>query len=354
MLNFRFHIISLVAVFLALAIGVVMGSAVIDQAVVRTLEDQQDDIAGRVDEVIAENDALQGELGEFQGRSQRLSEEARSLLAGSLDGVPVLVLAVRGVGPERVADLESLLASSGVDALGTLWFNERLALVDAQQRRDLARVLGVSENTSATSLRARAVNEVADLLAEQGVLEDGGATSGTSGQSGQSGQTSGGEGAEPLVPPAAESTVPDRTAPSLVALREAGFVDFEVPQGGTGELASLEASEALVVLVTGPDAILAPAQWAQPLTQALVGDPTTAPRVPLLVADVYPAGVPEEPGFTATLRADDTLSARLSTVSRADDFAGQLATVLALQDLGEGKVGHYGRDAQRLIPAPEG
>ncbi|HWH35347.1 MAG TPA: copper transporter [Acidimicrobiales bacterium] len=349
MLNFRFHIISLVAVFLALAIGVVMGSAVIDRAVVATLEDQQDSIESRVDEVIADNDALRADLEDLRSRSQRLSEEAGSLLADSLSGVPVAVLAVRGVAPGRVDDLEALLASAGVDALGTLWFNDRLALADMEQRRDLARALDQPEGTPASALRALAVEEVAAVLTDQQPLEGG-----RGAPDGDLAPDTAGEGAEPLVPPAEEAAGPDLAAPSLVALRDAGFIDFEAPQGTSSDLATFEATRARVVLVTGPGSRLSAGQWARPLTEALVGQPPEPARIPLLVVEVYPADVVEEPGFTASLRADDDLSTRLSTVSRVDDFAGQLATVLALQDLGEAKVGHYGRDAQRLIPAPAG
>ncbi|MDP8986792.1 MAG: copper transporter, partial [Actinomycetota bacterium] len=60
----------------------------------------------------------------------------------------------------------------------------------------------------------------------------------------------------------------------------------------------------------------------------------------------------DETGFTEALRADDALSARLSTVNNVDTFAGRLAAVLAIRDLAEGRTGHYGRGAQRLIPAP--
>ena len=42
MINFRFHIVSLIAVFLALALGVVMGSTVIDRAIVDGLHDRID------------------------------------------------------------------------------------------------------------------------------------------------------------------------------------------------------------------------------------------------------------------------------------------------------------------------
>ena len=344
MVNFRYHIISLIAVFLALAVGVVMGSAVIDKAVVETLEDQQNDISIRVDEVIAENDALLAAVAEMQERSERLSDEAGHLMVGSLEDVPVVVLAMRGVPSERVDDLEALLASSGVDAEGTLWFTERLALDDQEQRRDLARVLGRSENLAPDVLRDIAVEEVADaLVAPAGITAPPEETSADTG-----------DGSEPVVPPAGEAPAPDLAPTTLVELREAGFVDFEAPQGEESAIAALGTPGTRAVLVTGPGSELQPTEWARPLVEALVGQPPGAPRLSLLVVDVYPDGAPEEVGFTGTLRADDTLSARLSTVSRIDDFAGQLATVLALQNLGEGEVGHYGRDAQRLIPAPPG
>ena len=344
MVNFRYHIISLIAVFLALAIGVVMGSAVIDKAVVETLEDQQAAIDTRVDQVIAENDALLATVAEMQERSQRLSDEAGHLMVGSLDDVPVVVLAMRGIQSERVDDLEALLASAGVDAAGTVWFTDRLALVDQEQRRDLARVLGRSENLAPNVLRAIAVAAVADALVAPG----GGAA--------PSDQDSGGDGggSEPVVPPVEEAPPPDLSSSTLVDLRVAGFIDFEAPQGEEPATVALGTPGTRVVLVTGPGSQLEPTQWARPLVEALVGQPPDPPRLPVLVVDAHPDGVPEEGGFTEALRADDTLSARLSTVSRIDDFAGELATVLALQDLGEGQVGHYGRDAQRLIPAPPG
>jgi hypothetical protein len=157
-----------------------------------------------------------------------------------------------------------------------------------------------------------------------------------------------------VVPPVGEAPASDLAVSPLTELRDAGFVDFDAPQGDAAEMAALGATGTRVVFVTGPSAPLDPEQWARPLVEALVGEPPDAPRVPLLVLEVYPESGSEEADFTGALRADDALSTRLSTVSRNDDFAGQLATVLALQGLGEGQVGHYGRDAQRLIPVPTG
>jgi hypothetical protein len=323
-----------------------MGSAVIDRAVVETLKSQQVDIAARVDEAIAENESLQAELAEVVKRSQRLSEEAGPLLADSLDDVPVVVLAMRGVPPERVDDLESLLASAGADAEGTLWFNSRLALTNDEERRDLARALGRSEDLPGGVLLNIAVDEVTDALVDSDAA-NGGEVPGDP-------PDDGGQGAEPVVPPVGEAPASDLAVSPLTELRDAGFVDFDAPQGEAAEMAALGATGTRVVFVTGPSAPLDPEQWARPLVEALVGEPPDAPRVPLLVLEVYPESGSEEADFTGALRADDALSTRLSTVSRNDDFAGQLATVLALQGLGEGQVGHYGRDAQRLIPVPTG
>ena len=40
MINFRFHLVSLIAIFLALALGVVIGAGVIDRGVVDTLDNR--------------------------------------------------------------------------------------------------------------------------------------------------------------------------------------------------------------------------------------------------------------------------------------------------------------------------
>ena len=62
MINFRFHLVSLVAVFLALALGVVMGSTVIDRAIVDRLSSQIDSVKKRADAERADNRALRDQV----------------------------------------------------------------------------------------------------------------------------------------------------------------------------------------------------------------------------------------------------------------------------------------------------
>ncbi len=94
MINFRFHVVSLIAIFLALALGVVIGAGVIDRGVVDTLN-------SRLDRVEAKSDRIQGE-------NNRLSTENEPAVAGDRRhaalrgeraplGDDVGIVAVRGV-----------------------------------------------------------------------------------------------------------------------------------------------------------------------------------------------------------------------------------------------------------------
>jgi len=93
---------------------------------------------------------------------------------------------------------------------------------------------------------------------------------------------------------------------------------------------------------------------ALPLAGLLVEERAGVPAFGVLAAE--DRSRTEEPlvEFVVTLRTDRQLADRLSTVDNIGDFAGRLAAVLALVDLDDGRLGHYGTgpSAQRLLPAP--
>ena len=51
---------------------------------------------------------------------------------------------------------------------------------------------------------------------------------------------------------------------------------------------------------------------------------------------------------------DGQLAARVATVDNLESFIGQAAAVIALADVGDGRVGQYGvgPGSDRLLPAP--
>ena len=62
MINFRFHLVSIVAVFLALAVGVVMGYGVLGQPTVDTLQNRIDTVEANAEARRKENDDLRAAL----------------------------------------------------------------------------------------------------------------------------------------------------------------------------------------------------------------------------------------------------------------------------------------------------
>jgi len=57
--------------------------------------------------------------------------------------------------------------------------------------------------------------------------------------------------------------------------------------------------------------------------------------------------------FVGLIRGDATANGKVSTVDNLESPMGQAAVVLALEELGESRVGHFGvgPGAQRLLPA---
>src|SRR3954454_8987798 len=99
MINFRYHVVSILAVFLALAIGTVMGASFVGRGVIDNLQRRIDTVQGRVD-------AQRDENGRLQGENDRLNEYVEATqnftVAHSLTGVRTNVVAERGTNIETV------------------------------------------------------------------------------------------------------------------------------------------------------------------------------------------------------------------------------------------------------------
>lgn len=94
MYNLRYHIASLAAVFLALAIGLVLGSVVAERGYLdRQRSGLVEGLQSDFSDLRSENDALKASLG----REKRFSEQSvASLTAGSLRGQTVMLLTNAG------------------------------------------------------------------------------------------------------------------------------------------------------------------------------------------------------------------------------------------------------------------
>lgn len=311
MINFRFHLVSLMAVFLALAVGVMMGSTVIDRAIVDGLEARIETVRARADNTRKENDGLKGRLDALDA----YVEQSLPLLVGDrLNGVPVAVVAVRGVDEDPVRQTVELLRSGGALLPGVVWLEPAFALPDVSAEVKLGEVLGDPVQKGADLQRA-AIEALGRRLV-----------------------------AGPSPDPAAAA------ADVLVGLSTARFLSFD-SLGADLDPALYPPPGARVIVVDGPQGKLPTETVSLPLVRALsvVGGFVALAEV---FADID-AG-PSRGLVTSGVRDDQSVATRVATVDDLEETRGRAALALALDELGRGVAGHYGEGpgASRQLPEP--
>jgi hypothetical protein len=331
MINFRFHIVSLTAVLLALGIGLVLGTTFLDDALEEALKSQLDDLETSLDQARVRNDELAAEVRSDQDVAQAFDEQiGERLYAGQLQGDPVLVVATRGVDGRWVDSVLRSLGQANAQVLGAWWLTDRLALDDDSELTDLAGALELTTD-DADRLRQSLAQDVADVLF----------------------------GATDQRAPVDDPSVSAPAEPPLAArLRDSGFLEYELPEGVDGDVVRLPSSGVRVVVVDGPGVAVPAAELVQPILADLATD------APMPVVAVQPTASGDAAAdetwapLVAAVRDDDELRDRVSTVDDLDRVAGGVATILALADArpGDPIVGHYGigDGASRLLPPTEG
>ena len=308
MINFRFHVVSLIAIFLALALGVVIGAGVIDRGVVDTLNSRLDRVEAKSDRIQSENNKLSTENGQL---SQAIAQMQPFAVSGRLVGDDVGVVAVRGVDSDNVNDLVTATQQADATVTGKLWLEDKWKLDSSNDVKALQDALG-STTKNKTSLRTEAWKQLADRLSNPGP---------------------GGDAASDL----------------LAVLQQAGFLGFDAIGGST--ITAFPGPNAGVTLVVGNEGSVPPADVALPLASAL-----HSAEVPTVVAGVWVETTdgPARADAVQPIR-DSDLARSVSTVDDLDQPQGPTTVVLAMADLflPSPIVGHYGYgENTKLLPDP--
>ncbi|KUK40462.1 MAG: hypothetical protein XD69_1489, partial [Clostridia bacterium 62_21] len=182
-IDLRYHIVSLVAVFLALGIGILVGSTVLGGD---TLVKQQEELASRLEQHLEglrrENDALRAELNRAEAEQQRFNDFAREVLpllvADRLKGMQIAVIETAPY--DTTQDLKPLLETAGGTVStsvrvvsGLKWDNETLHRLQELTGWDN---LGEGEIRRRLSVAvAQAVvagpNQITEFLEKEGLIE---------------------------------------------------------------------------------------------------------------------------------------------------------------------------------------
>jgi Copper transport outer membrane protein, MctB len=283
MISFRYYLITIVAIFLALGLGVLAGSTVLDQGLVNSLQ--------------AQTNKLKTDLGDLRGRvndltfqvdkANEFSDAVLPIIArGRLVGRQVVVVTDPGGIDGGASDHAiAALRAGGADVVTALRIDPRIGASGASGNDALASALGVPASTTPRTLDAKAASALAHRLA--------------------AGQQRPGDDV-------------------LSRLEDAGFVTQLID---AAPAAIGGPNQAIVVVHGGSEADLPhPSSFLLPLVDDLV----RTEKANVAAAEALAA----QPQFVEELRGSSVIgSNEMVTVDDVDQGMGQVALVVGLQQL---------------------
>lgn len=163
MITFRYHVVTLVAVFMAIGLGVLFGATFIDQNIVDSLRATQARLGDR-------NEALRNRIVNLEDENKALQTFTGStrdiVVRGSLADVPVVLVTFESTPGDALDAVRSTLALAGARTEGQLILSDRLDLRSAENRQRLAAVLD-SSSTDGASLSEELVAQLGTAVIGQ-------------------------------------------------------------------------------------------------------------------------------------------------------------------------------------------
>jgi hypothetical protein len=291
-ISFRYHLVSIVAVFLALALGVLVGTTVVNQGVI-------DDLNRRTEAASRRADALRSQLSDLE---TQISEWNRfgdlvqpTLIGGQLTSRQVVMVTIEGVDVAEVDDVRQALEDSGASVVAVLVVTPRMSMSNDSARNDLAALVDATASDSVDAVSVDAAQKFGARLA--------------------------------VGPTDGEDDVLER-------MISEGFIAL---LGGTGLAGGVGGAGQAVVILTGGSGqpAVSPEAFLLPFVASLV----TASQA-VVAAETSDTAY----AFVPLIRADRSLDGHLVTVDDADVLTGRVALVLGLRDLfrSPGAGGDYG------------
>ncbi|HWO59651.1 MAG TPA: copper transporter [Umezawaea sp.] len=308
MISLRYHIVSITAVFLALAVGVVLGSTAISSRLLSGLSDDNGALGKQVVDLQAERNALNAKLSE----ADRFATSVGPLsVKGQLTDRTVVLVTTADARPGDRDSLAALLRAAGATVTGELQLTD--SFVDphkADQLRDLVARLqpAGTQLPTASDPGTRAGGLLGTLLLLNKDTNE----------------------------PQASA---DEIASALGGLSGAGFV-----KPGQG----LRPAQLAVVLTAGSVVGDSAGDRAATIARFAIQLDRSGAGSVLAGGDGSASGT----GGIGVVRADTAATSVLSTVDNADTAAGRVVTVLALREQLDGKSGRYGVAGNAEAPSP--
>lgn len=301
MITPRHHAISLAAVFLALLIGVVLGSGLLSGPMLASLQSEKQDLRGEIDALHGQQTALNERLGTANAFDAQM---APRIVHDTLTGKSVVLFRTPDAHDDDVEAVARLVGQAGGAVTGTVSLTSQF--VDGNAVEKLRAVLESGIVPAGAQLNTGMVDQGAqagDLLGIAMLINR-----------------------DPAVLPADDV----QRATVLAALRDTGFVTYSEQRIG--------AANAAVVITGGPLGDDAGNTGASVARFAAALAPHGSATV-LAGRDGCASGT----AAVAVARADAGAAAIVSTVDDVDAESGRITTVAAVSSLlNGGRAGQYG------------
>jgi hypothetical protein len=300
-ISLRSHAISLAAVFLALAIGVALGSGMLSNTVLSGLRDDKAELQNQIDTLTDQKNAIGEKLG-AAGEFDTLM--APRMVRDTLAGKTVVLFRTPDADDGDLEAMTRLVGQAGGSVTGTVTLTQQF--VDANSADKLLSVVNSPILPAGTQLSTTAVDQgsqAGDLLGIALLVNR-----------------------DPAVRPvddAQRNTV-------LATLRDTGFITYGADPSGAANAA---------VVVTGGGLGDDAGNRGSTVARFAAGLAPHGSATVLAGRDGSASGS----AAVAVNRSDAGLAGAVSTVDDVDTEAGRITTVLALGDLiNGGRPGQYG------------
>ena len=162
MIDFRYHLVSLVSVFLALAVGIVLGAGPLKESIGNQLTVQVEKLRQEKDDLRTNLDTATDSLDH---RDDFVTTVSPMLISGQLSGRSVVLVTLPGVEDEALDPLSEAIISAGGTVTGTVSIGG--AWTEAQQVGKRAEVVSAlaSELPAGSAGTAEVDVRLAQLLA---------------------------------------------------------------------------------------------------------------------------------------------------------------------------------------------
>ncbi|GAA2863102.1 copper transporter [Streptosporangium fragile] len=299
MIDFRYHLVSIVAIFLALSVGIVLGTTLLEDPVIKASESLANQLREGNDELRAQVEALQKREA---GNDAFVAADSARLVKDALAGKTVVIVEAPGTTASTRDAVQQVIGEAGATVTGRVTLTERY--VDPTQSVFVDKLAtGAKPAETVFPAGATAHGKAAEVLAEAIVTND----------PAQVGKE------HPAGP---------------------GILDA-FQRGGLLTVADEPAKRAELAVLTAP---------AEPYTGDTAGEQAGAIVATALGLDDASLGTvlagtqtaTAAGGVIAALREDAAFTEKVSTVDTADMPMGRVVVVYALREQLSGIAGQYG------------